>query len=58
MKEQKTYTVHDVRRAECNLEPLKCIHCGYVGLFYSQRVRDAYCPDCGRWQLDEQEEVL
>ena len=54
-EEVKTYTVHDVRRAQCNLEPLKCIQCGYIGLFYSRLARDAYCPRCGQWQLEEDE---
>jgi hypothetical protein len=49
------YTVEDVRAAECNLEPLTCVHCcdseGHVT--YHQGVGDAYCAACGEWQSED-----
>ena len=54
MEEEKTYTIHDVLAAECDLQPMKCIHCGYVGMTnYFQYIGDAHCEICGKWQLDE-----
>lgn len=49
------FTVHDVLNAECNLEPLVCLYCGSYEVVFQQYVGDAYCQDCGSWQLDEEE---
>jgi len=52
----KSYTVFDVIKAECTLEPMKCIHCNGIGFTtYHQYVRDAYCENCDKWQLEELE---
>jgi hypothetical protein len=52
-KASPQYTVHDVIRAGCNLEPLECLHCGHVGeVTFNQFVGDAYCGWCGQWQLN------
>ncbi len=48
------YDVQDCIDAECNLEPIKCRHCGVVGrTTFHQNVGDAYCADCGKWQLEK-----
>ncbi len=47
------FTVHDVIAAGYTLEPLVCLHCGYEGITYLQYVGDAYCANCGEWQLEE-----
>ncbi len=53
-KDEKHYDVQDVIDAECNLEPLKCRHCGHVGeVTYYDYAGDGYCGVCGRWQLDK-----
>jgi len=49
------YTVEDVIQAECNLEPLKCKHCGSLEVVYHQYIGDAYCMSCGKWQLGFEE---
>jgi len=51
--EKKSYTVHDVLNAGYTLEPMVCLKCGQVGyVTFSQYVGDAYCEQCGEWQLD------
>lgn len=49
-----TFTVHDVISAECNLEPLICLFCGYDEVTFFQYVGDAYCANCGRWQMEHE----
>ena len=49
----KTYGVQDVIDAECNLEPLKCRHCGSLEVTYNQYIGDAHCAYCGKWQLED-----
>lgn len=49
----KTYIVKQVRQAECNLEPLKCIHCGSLEVTFYQYQNDAHCAQCGEWQEGE-----
>ncbi|MFW6016180.1 MAG: hypothetical protein ACOCRK_07050 [bacterium] len=50
----KTYTVNDIKKAECTLEPIKCKHCNHVGeVVYNQTIGDGYCQICGKWQNDE-----
>lgn len=52
----KYYDVHDIKRAECSLEPTYCIHCGKTGeMVYDQGVGDGYCQICGRWQLEDED---
>lgn len=49
----KVYTVHDIHIAECNLEPIICLHCGQIGeVIYDQYIGDGYCQVCGKWQLE------
>jgi len=52
----KTYTVEDVIQAECTLEPIKCKKCGGTNVTFHQYIEDAYCADCGTWQLDYSED--
>jgi len=51
-RNDKKYTVHDVILAECTLEPLTCLHCGSQEVIFAQYISDAYCADCGKWQLE------
>ena len=50
---KREYTIHDILIAECTLEPLVCLHCGSLEVTFHQYLSDAYCGDCGRWQLEE-----
>ena len=49
------YTIKDIKKAECNLEPLHCVHCDSKEVTYNQHIGDAYCSDCGSWQEDTEE---
>ncbi len=53
MSENKAfYDVQDTIDAGFNLEPMKCRHCGVIGeTTYDQRIGDANCAVCGKWQL-------
>tara|TARA_R100001463_G_scaffold15141_7_gene39627 strand:- start:14681 stop:14866 length:186 start_codon:yes stop_codon:yes gene_type:complete len=51
-----TYTIKDVQEAECNLEPLNCLHCDSTEVTYHQYIGDGYCSDCGEWQTLENDE--
>ena len=51
----KTYDVQDIIDAECNLEPLECRYCHSLEVIYHQYIGDAYCQECGRWQLGGEE---
>ena len=51
----KTYSVEEVIAAESTLEPMECKFCGSLEVIFLQYVGDAYCEECGRWQLDEEE---
>lgn len=53
---EQCYTVEDVIAAEYTLEPLCCKHCGSREVTYHQYIGDAYCADCGRWQLEIEED--
>lgn len=46
------YTVHDILNAEINLEPLICLACGSHEVTFHQYIGDAYCANCGKWQLE------
>ena len=48
----KTYSVKDVKRAGCNLEPIKCSFCGSLEVVYMQYIGDGHCESCGEWQAD------
>jgi hypothetical protein len=52
-RDNMEYTVHDVIKAEHNLEPIVCLYCGSNEVTFHQYVcnGDAYCADCGKWQL-------
>ena len=47
-----TYSVEQVIAAEYTLEPIKCKFCGSLEVVFLQYVGDAYCQECGTWQLD------
>jgi len=48
-----SYTVHDVIKAGCTLEPMRCLHCGSEeNVTFNQGVGDAQCGNCGEWQLE------
>jgi len=51
----RTYSVEEVIAAECTLEPMECKFCGSLEVIFLQYVGDAYCEECGTWQLDEEE---
>lgn len=46
----KTFSIDDVKQAECTLEPIECVHCKSLDVTYQQYIGDAYCADCGQWQ--------
>lgn len=46
----KTYTVKDIKKAECNLEPIKCKYCDSLEVVYLQYMGDGICQSCGEWQ--------
>ena len=48
----KTYTIKQIKQAECNLEPLKCPACGkHENTVYNQYGQFASCMDCGKeWE--------
>lgn len=49
-----SYTVHDVIKAGCTLEPIRCLHCGSEeNVTFNQGIGDAQCGECGEWQLEE-----
>jgi len=50
----KTYDVQDLIDAEINLEPIKCRYCGSLEVEFLQYIKDAHCPECGKWQLEEE----
>lgn len=51
---RETYTTKDVISAGCNLEPLKCVHCGHVGeVTFMQYIGDSQCGMCGEWQNND-----
>jgi hypothetical protein len=46
----RLYTVYDLRNARCQLNPMVCVHCKSLELWYDQYQGDAKCSVCGRWQ--------
>ncbi len=53
-------TVHTVLAAECNLEPIECLHCGddEGNVTFNQFIGDAHCATCGEWQLEDDPVVI
>ena len=51
---KETFTVEDVLEAGFTLEPLICKYCGSRYVIFNQGVGDAYCEECGKWQLEEE----
>lgn len=52
----KVYTVHDFIEAGYSRYPAACIHCLALNhLVWNEVVQDAYCKDCGLFQLNETE---
>ncbi len=51
--DQKTFDVQNVINAGFTLEPLRCRYCKATeNVVFNQGVGDAYCENCGTWQLD------
>lgn len=48
----KGYTVIDVLNAGYTLEPMVCLKCGSNEVTHNQYMCDAYCAECGTWQID------
>lgn len=46
------YTVKDIITAECGLSPIVCVHCQSLEVTFDQKIHDAYCANCGQWQLE------
>jgi len=51
---QKTYDIQDVVSAGYTLEPIQCRFCQSPEVTYHQYIGDAYCNECGKWQLEEE----
>lgn len=49
----KTFDVQDVINAGYTLAPIKCRHCESLEVTFHQYIGDAYCAECGVWQLEE-----
>ena len=50
------YDVQDVINAGYTLSPIKCRYCGAMhDVTYMQYIGDAYCENCGRWQITGEE---
>ena len=45
------YDVQDIIDREYNLEPLECRYCHSLEVTFDQYIKDAYCAECGKWQL-------
>lgn len=45
--------VYDILAVEYNLEPLTCLYCDSHEVTFHQYANDAYCEECGRWQIEE-----
>jgi ribosomal protein S27E len=54
MTEKEYYDIQDVLDAGFLLMPIKCRFCGSLEVVFSQKVMDACCQSCDRWQLDEE----
>lgn len=52
MMEEEFYDVQDVINVSYNLEPIKCRFCGSLEVDYLQYIGDAFCSECGKWQLE------
>lgn len=53
----QSFTVFDIQKAEVNLEPVECIFCDSDEVVYIQSVKDAVCECCGKWQIEESDDV-
>jgi hypothetical protein len=53
MCETKYYNVFDAITADYALEPMVCLFCGGHEVDFNQYIHDAYCSDCGTWQVEE-----
>lgn len=57
-QEHQCFTVQDVITAQCTLQPLKCVHCGNSEeVTFNQYIGDAYCENCGNWQVPDKQEM-
>jgi len=50
--EQRKYFINDVINAGYNLEPLTCLNCNSQEVTFNQYIGDAYCSECGTWQIE------
>ena len=49
------YTINDVIKKGCNLEPLICLDEKCKGeVTYNQYLADGDCIKCGKWQIEEE----
>lgn len=46
----KTYTTKEVIEAGITLEPIKCYYCDSLEVTFNQKLQDAQCAVCGKWQ--------
>lgn len=53
MKTNNVATVKDIKKAEFNIEPCRCIHCGKDSVIYHQYIGDGICEECGEWQKED-----
>jgi transcription initiation factor TFIIIB Brf1 subunit/transcription initiation factor TFIIB len=51
MNKKADHDVQDVVDLGYNLDDLKCRYCGSKEVTFNQGVGDAYCAECGEWQL-------
>lgn len=49
-------TVKDIKKAEFNIEPCRCNHCGKNAVIYHQYIGDGNCEECGQWQEEESQD--
>ena len=50
--DKKKYNVFDVLKVGYTLEPLVCLKCKSEAVIFHQYIGDAYCENCGTWQLE------
>ena len=53
--EKEFYDVQDILDRGYNLQPLRCRYCGSLEVDFNFGIGDAYCSNCGKWQLTPEE---
>ena len=51
-KMESYFDVQDIIDAEHNLKPIVCRKCGSTEVTFNQLIGDAFCENCGSWQLE------